>query len=323
MHSRLFEIFGVPFPSYFVLLTTGFMIATACGTLWAKRIGHDPDVIVDLGIAMVIAGVLGARLAHVFFDGFFMDYVHLCTAPAKVAWKITQAECLAPVEPDWLFGGGSDATGIWDAVANVCRPKEADCWAWARFWTGGLTYYGGFVGASLVAVWQLKRDRFPFWRAADMAGMFVPLGLAYGRMGCLLAGCCFGKLCNLPWALRFPPHSPATDKQLELHQLTSTAQASLPVHPTQIYESLGCLMLAAVLIVWFHKRKRYDGHVFLAFAAGYATLRFLLEFLRNDDRGALGGLSTSQIIGLLLLALVVTLHLRLLKSRRPTALSTG
>jgi len=319
MNPGLFELFTIQFPSYFVLLASGFLLATACGTLWAKRMGHDPDVIVDLGIAMVIAGVLGARIAHVLFDGYLGDYVHLCTDPSQVAWKISRAECLAPVEADWIFGGASDATGIWDAVQNVCRPKEADCWAWARFWTGGLTYYGGFIGASLVAVWQLRRDRFPFWKAADMAGMFVPLGLAYGRMGCLLAGCCFGRNCALPWALRFPPHSPAADKQLELHQLHSTSDASLPVHPTQIYESMGCLLLAALLIVYLHPKKRYDGQVFLAFLAGYAVLRFGLEFFRNDDRGAILGLSTSQIIGLGLLTLAGYLHARFVKRLQTVA----
>ncbi len=316
MHPSLFELFGVQFPSYFVLLAAGFMLATACGALWAKRIGHDPDIIVDLGIAMVIAGVLGARIAHVLFDGYLHDYIHLCTDPSQVAWKISKAECLAPVEPDWIFGGGSATTGLWDAVNNVCRPKEADCWAWARFWTGGLTYYGGFIGATLVAVWQLRRDRFPFWRAADMAGMMVPLGLAYGRMGCLLAGCCFGRTCSVPWALRFPSHSPASDKQVELHQLLSASERSLPVHPTQIYESLGCLLLSALLILALHPKKRYDGQVFLGFVAGYASLRFALEFLRNDDRGGLLGLSTSQIIGLCLLLLAAYFHLRLDRALR-------
>lgn len=310
MHPRLFELFSLQFPSYFVLLATGFVLATACGALWAKRVGHDPDVIVDLGIAMVIAGVIGARVAHVLFDGYLMDYVHLCTDPAKVAWKISQAECLAPIEPDILFGGGSPTTGVWDAAKGVCRPREVDCWAWARFWTGGLTYYGGFIGASLVAVWQLRRDRFPFWRAADMAGMFVPLGLGYGRMGCLLAGCCFGRTCALPWSLRFPGHSPASDKQFELHQLANAAQASLPVHPTQIYESLGCLAIATWLIVNLHPRKRYDGQVFVFFVAGYAILRFFLEFFRNDDRGALIGLSTSQIISVVLISAAAAFHWR-------------
>lgn len=320
MHPRLFTFLDIPFPSYFVLLVTGFMLATASGVLWAKRVGENPDVVVDLGISMLIAGVVGARLAHVLFDGYFWDYVHLCTDPSRVTWKITRAECLAPVEGDWIFGGGGGPTGVWDAVSNLCRPREADCWAWTRFWTGGLTYYGGLIAASAVAVWQLRRDRFPFWRAADMAGMVVPLGLGYGRMGCLLAGCCFGRTCGQPWALRFPAHSPAADRQHDLGLLHSASNVPLGVHPTQIYEALGCFAIAAVLLLYAHSRKRYDGQIFLLFILSYAALRFVIEFFRDDDRGGLIGLSTSQLIGLLLIAAAGVVHARLRRRASARAL---
>ncbi len=193
MQGRLFTFFDIPFPSYFVLLLTGFIFATAAGAIWAKRVGQDPDVVVDLGLAMLLAGVVGARLLHVIADGYFWDYVHLCTDPSKVDWKITQAECVT-----------DRYRGVWDAAKGVCHPTETDCWAWAKFWAGGLTYYGGFIGASLAGWWLLKRDRFPFWKAADMAGMVIPIGLGFGRMGCLLAGCCFGLPSKMPWALSFP-----------------------------------------------------------------------------------------------------------------------
>ena len=71
MQGRLFTWFDIPFPSYFVLLLTGFVFATAAGAVWAKRIGQNPDVVVDLGIAMLLAGVAGARLLHVLADGYF------------------------------------------------------------------------------------------------------------------------------------------------------------------------------------------------------------------------------------------------------------
>ena len=56
-----------------------------------------------------------------------------------------------------------------------------------------------------------------FWKAADMAGFAVPLGLAFGRMGCLMAGCCFGETCALPWAISFPGRSPASEEQFKDH----------------------------------------------------------------------------------------------------------
>lgn len=297
MRSQLFRLFDVGAPSYFVLLITGFLFATALGVLWAKRIGRNPDVVVDLGLGMLLAGVAGARLMHVLFDGYFWDYVHLCTDPSLVNWKLTKSECLS-----------ARYDGLWDAAREVCHPKKADCWAWAYFWSGGLTYYGGFIGASVVAWFLLKRDRFPFWKAADMAGFAVPTGLAFGRMGCLLAGCCFGVRSDGPLGLVFPGKSPASEAQFKLGELAHRNMPSLPVLPAQIAESAACLAIAAVCLYVVHPKKRYDGHVFVAFVVLYAAARFVLEFFRADDRGGLLWMSTSQWVGLLLIAAAAAFH---------------
>jgi phosphatidylglycerol:prolipoprotein diacylglycerol transferase len=297
VHPDLFRLFGVAFPSYFVLLLSGFLFATAIGAAWAGRICESADVVVDLGLAMLLAGVAGARLLHVFADGYFMDYVHLCIDPSRVDWPLDKAECLSAAYD-----------GTWDAAKLVCHPKGLDCFAWAKFWAGGLTYYGGLAAASITAWFLLRRDRFPFWKAADMAGFAIPLGLAFGRMGCLLAGCCFGATCDLPWAVSFPWRSAASEGQFKEHLLPTARMWSLPVHPTQVYESVASLAIAAVCLVWVHPRKRYDGQVFAVFLALYAVARFLLEFLRRDDRGGMMGLSTSQLIGLLLLASAAAIH---------------
>ena len=254
-------------------------------------------MIVDLGLAMLLAGVAGSRIIHLPADGYFWDYVHLCTDPARVDWPLDRAECLSTAYD-----------GVWDAAKSVCHPKHTDCFAWAKFWAGGLTYYGGFLGATAGAVWLLRRDKFPFWKAADMAGFAVPLGLAFGRMGCLLAGCCFGAQSNLPWALSFPPRSPASEEQAKNHVLESVRMWSNPVHPTQIYESAASLGIAAVLLFWLLPRKRYDGQVFAGFLVLYAVARFVIEILRRDARGGAGGLSTSQLIGLGLVAGAFAVH---------------
>ncbi len=297
MRPDLFTLASVDFPAYFVLLLSGFFFATAVAAITTRRIGENPDVLVDLGLAMLLFGIVGSRLLHVIADGYFWDYVHLCTNPQIVDWRITQVECTSPVYD-----------GLWDAAKGVCHPKEADCFAWAKFWAGGLTYYGGFIGASAAAWFLLKRDRFPFWKAADLAGVAVPLGLAFGRMGCLLAGCCFGAQSSLPWALSFPPRSPASEAQFKAHELLSSKLWSHPVHPTQVYESALSLAIAAVCLVYVHPRKRYDGQVFVAFLALYAVARFALEVLRRDDRGGVVGLSTSQLIGVALLAAAGLIH---------------
>ena len=295
MRPELFKLFGIEFPSYFVLLFSGFLFATTLGVLWARRIGKSADVIVDLGLAMLLFGVAGARVLHVLADGYFWDYVHLCTDPSLVDLHLSQAECV------------SRAEGTWDAARAICHPQQ-DCFGWAKFWAGGLTYYGGFIGASLGAFFLLRRDKFPFWKAADMAGFAVPLGLCFGRMGCLLAGCCFGAETSLPWALSFPPHSAASEAQFKAHALPSLALWSHPVHPTQIYESAASLGIAAVCLLLVHPNKRYDGQVFVAFLVLYAGARFVLEVLRRDERGGWLGLSTSQLLGVAMVAAALVIH---------------
>jgi len=301
MQGRLFTLLDQGAPSYFVLLVVGFTFATVSGALWAKRIGQDPDVIVDLGLAMLIAGVAGARILHVLVDGYFWDYVHLCTDPSQVTLHLSRAECASP-----------DYNGVWDAARHVCAARDTDCLAWAKFWNGGLTYYGGFVGASWAAWHLLGRDRFPFWKAADMAGMTIPIGLGFGRMGCLLAGCCFGVPTGGPAGLIFPSNSPASEWQNNHGILASKFLHSLPVQPTQIYESAASFGIAGILLFYFHGRKRYDGHVFLAFVGLYAVARFVVEFWRSDDRGGMLGLSTSQLIGVLLIGVAAAAHRRFL-----------
>ncbi len=308
MRSQLFRLFDIGAPSYFVLLVTGFMFAAALGVLWAKRIGKNPDVVVDLALGMLLAGVAGARILHVLVDGYFWDYVHLCTDPSLVDWQISKADCLS-----------SRYDGIWDAAKNVCHPQFSDCFAWAYFWAGGLTYYGGFVGASVLAYFLLKRDNFPFWKAADMAGFAVPAGLAFGRMGCLLAGCCFGIQNNGPLGLVFPPGSPASESQFKRELLTSMKLPSLPVLPTQLGESMASLAIAAFCLLVVHPRKRYDGHVFVVFVILYAIARFILEFFRADDRGGILGLSTSQWVGVVLMAVALAFHHYRLRSLVPLA----
>jgi phosphatidylglycerol---prolipoprotein diacylglyceryl transferase len=296
MHSRLFSLFDYTVSSYTVLVAFGFLLAATMGALWARRVGLNPDVIVDLGLGSVVLGLVGARLLHVVADGYFWDYVHLCTDPSKVAWPVLQGECLHQLD------------GLWDAQANVCRPKQADCWAWAQIWGGGLTFYGGFIAATLGAWWLFRRDRFSLWKGLDMGGMMVPIGLGIGRLGCTLVGCCFGGVCDLPWALGFPGHSPASEWQFRQHLLDTPYAEALPVHPTQLYEAFAALAISAFTILYVHGRKRYDGQVFVVFLVLYACARSLIELWRSDERGGLGWLSTSQWIGVGMLALAFAIH---------------
>ena len=107
--------------------------------------------------------------------------------------------------------------------------------------------------------------------------------------------------------------SPASEAQFRAGMLRSEALPSLPVHPTQLYESAGSLLIALVAYYVIAPRKRYDGQVFVFFLVACSVLRSLLELLRDDERGGLFGLSTSQLISVLIVAACVPLALRLRK----------
>ncbi|MGB5351850.1 MAG: prolipoprotein diacylglyceryl transferase [Polyangiales bacterium] len=294
MRPTLAEIFGEPIPAYFTLLLIGFAVATWLAARLARKEGLNPDTFIDLGLFSVILGVLGARLLHVLVDGYFWDYVHLCTDPSKVAWEITAAQC-------------ARAEGIWDAARELCQPLERDCFAWAAFWRGGLTYYGGLIAAAAFGIWFLKREGVPLYQGMDIAAIGISLGLVFGRLGCFLGGCCFGVNTDGPAGVSFPPFSPASESQWRAGLLEAPALPSLPVHATQLYEGLGCLAITGFLLFWLRPRKRFEGQVMLAFIGLYAILRFLLEFWRADERGELLGLSTSQLLAIPALMLVVGL----------------
>jgi phosphatidylglycerol:prolipoprotein diacylglycerol transferase len=234
---------------------------------------------------------------HVLADGYFWDYVHLCTDPSQVTWEISRAQC-------------EQLDGLWLRGSDRCQPTRRDCFAWAAFWRGGLAYYGGLLAAGLFGITFLKREGFPVRRGLDIASMSICLGLFFGRMGCFLAGCCFGVHTDHAFGLSFPAYSPASESQWRAGLLSAAHLPSLPVHPTQLYEALGCLTLAAYLMLWLRPRKRFDGQLMLVFVGLYALMRFVLEYYRADDRGEILGLSSSQALGLPALLLVAFLWSR-------------
>jgi len=292
MHPRLIDIpTGVDgmgdlvLPSYFTMLAIGLALAIFLARRWGARQGLDPRLIVDFGIWMALWGIVGSRLLHVIADGYFWDYVHVCTDPSLVDWKVDARECAA-------------LQGAWDAAREVCHPIETNCWAWADVTAGGYAYYGGLIAAALFSVYFIRKHRLPGPKMLDMAGWTITLGLAWGRMGCFLASCCFGARTDCPLGVVFPSGSAASRKHWQEGLLDTYRVESLPVHPTQVYESLGSLIIAALVYFAMRPRKRFDGQVFAVAMVAYAVLRFLLEFIRRDDRGSLVGLSTSQLIAI-------------------------
>lgn len=290
----------ISIPGYFGMVAIGFALAIFMFWRIGGRNGINRDSLLDLGLYMVIMGVIGARLLHVVADGQFWNYVHWCTAPNEVVWHITELECRS-----------SGFDGHWDAVERVCRPDNPGarplwerCSLWLQFWQGGLAFYGGFLLASLYGIYFIRKEKLPLLRVLDMSGWAIPFGLAWGRLGCFLNGCCYGSdvapsIETAPsWAVAFPRWSPAWLDHLRTELIPRTAEMSLPLYPTQLMEAIAALAIAAFGYFYLEPRKRFGGEVFLLTCLLYAAARFVLEIFRADARGELLGISTSQLVGI-------------------------
>ena len=169
-----------------------------------------------------------------------------------------------------------------------------------RVWEGGLVFYGGFLLAVATAIGYMRRHQLAPWKTADLFTPSIALGLFFARIGCFMAGCCYGSVTSLPWAVTF------TDPR-------SLARLNAALHPTQLYEA-GSGLALFLFLIWIEKRKAYDGQAFWLFLLLYSLVRFLIEFVRDDPRGFLWGtfLSTSQVIGICLaiLSLFMLFYLR-------------
>ena len=299
MHPS-FDLGFTSLPAYFTLLMAGFTIAI----LWTHKVGMAQGLpgnpILDLGLLMLACGLIGARALHIVADGQFWDYVHLCTDPAKVPALALGRGLRCASDTQCLDAGLGD---VCEATSGMCRQSQ-DCLRVFKIWYGGYAYYGGFLLAVPVGLWFLRLKRMSVWQVSDLASFSIPFGLVWGRVGCLLAGCCFGNPTDSLFGLAFPRHSPAWAKQLAEHRIGELAAHALPVHPTQLYEALASAAICALCYYKVRKGVRFRGEGFFVFMLLYALFRFSVEFLRADDRGLwLGGLlSTSQLISLPLIA---------------------
>jgi phosphatidylglycerol:prolipoprotein diacylglycerol transferase len=178
-------------------------------------------------------------------------------------------------------------------------------------------FHGGFIGAALAVILYTRlHGKQPLWKIADAFAPSIPLGHALGRLGCLMYGCCFGTVCDLPWAIQFPEHSPAFNL---LGQAPTDAAHSLYVHPTQIYSALLNVALYGGL-AWLYRHKRFDGQVFGLYLAGYSINRFVVEFFRGDYQAEqlwFGWVKPGQQLSLFLLPIGIALIILL--RRRPLA----
>lgn len=234
--------------SYGLMVALGFAIGIARFWRVGRRRGFDAGRLLDLAFWGLVAGVVGSRLTFVALNARL--FINACVDPMSVA-------------------AGGQISG---------------CLAAFRFWEGGLVFYGGGLAAGAVALWFCKREGWSFWKLGDLAAPTLAIGHALGRVGCYLAGCCFGAACHAPWGASFPRGSVAFDELQAANDLPPGAAFTPALHPTQLYEAVGEFALFGILLL-LERRARdapRPGRLLLVYLTGYAALRFVVEIFRGD-----------------------------------------
>ena len=240
VYPELFKVGPFTVYTYGVLLAASYLLGLRLAMWRAKKWGLDPNRVLDLGIYIIIAALVGAKLLLLVVD--------------------------------------------FDQFSN---PREL--LNLARL--GGV-FYGGLILAVAVAFWYIYRHRMPFWTTCDVFAPGIALGHVTGRLGCLAAGCCYGKPTEMPWAVVFTNPLAAANVGTPL---------GIPLHPTQVYEAGTSLIILAALLATERRGRRFAGRTFWAYMFLYAVSRYIIEIYRGDPRGTVFGIfSTSQFISVVL-----------------------
>ncbi len=166
-----------------------------------------------------------------------------------------------------------------------------------KIYKGGFVFYGGLVGGILASYIFIRKIKQNYFNWLDCSALVLPLGYIIGRIGCIFAGCCFGKECDLPWAIRFP-------EGVE-------APANILLHPTQVYSILIEVIIWIVLVLTEKRKKLKSGSLFFIWLLLHAFGRLVVEEFRGDFRGdPVLGLSVSSLISILLIVLSTVWLLR-------------
>ena len=206
-------------------------------------------------------------------------------------WTASRRGLLDGFPPDKVYD-----VGLWVLIGTVIGARALHVISYwdqefaGRPWIailnlrqGGLVFYGGFLGAAAAVLLFCAFKKEPLWRIADMLAPSTALGSVFGRIGCLMTGCCYGSACTLPWAIHFP---------------TDHTTHGSPVHPSQIYDSLTNLAVYGVL-EWAYRRKRFDGQIFAGWLLIYPLARSMTELFRGDyalSERFIGGLTPAQLL---------------------------
>lgn len=170
-----------------------------------------------------------------------------------------------------------------------------------RFDKGGLMFYGGLFGAILAIVLFSRLKKVNLIDLLDMCAAILPLGHAFGRCGCFLNGCCYGRVADCAISVTYPPNSPAWSEQVLSGAISRGAATSLPVLPSQLIEA-GANLILFIALFSVIRNKPARGLVSGLYLVCYAVIRFFTETLRSDPRMTVGIFSISQFLSLLVFA---------------------
>jgi phosphatidylglycerol:prolipoprotein diacylglycerol transferase len=251
MHPILFQIGNWPVYSYGVLLALAYLAGLQLAVVRARRVGLDPARVMDLGIYLIIAALIGAKLMLV-----AVDFSYFRAQPRE--------------------------------LLSLVR-------------AGGV-FYGGLIAAFVTALWLVGRYKLPRWTTGDLIAPGIALGHVVGRLGCLLAGCCYGRPTDVAWAITF------TDPVASVNVGTPL---QIPLHPTQLYDAGAELLILAGLLIFERRGRPFPGRTFWLYMLLYAISRYIIENYRGDERGVIFHMSTSQFVSILIVPLSLVMLWRL------------
>lgn len=264
MFPELFKIPGLDFTvnTYGALIAIAFLAGLYVMGRQASQDKLDKNRLYDLGLWVLVASLVGSKLLM--------------------------------IVTDW-----DDFKGDWRQFFSLDFLRSMG------------VFYGGFIGAVIASIVVMRIYKLPWWRTADAFAPGIAIGQAIGRLGCFSAGCCWGKPTTSFLGIHFTDKGHETTSvptivehlplaiQQEWAQRLGGLNAPVHLHPVQLYETVATLIIFVVLLIMARKRKFY-GQIVLAYAFLYAIARFIIEFWRDDPRGAVLGLSTSQFVAVLI-----------------------
>jgi len=210
----------------------------------------------------------------------------LWTAAKRAPQAGVSGELVADLVVPWLLLGSVLGARTMFVVTYWNDEFAGKPW-WEIFMIqrGGLVFYGGLIGAALAVIIFAAVKKVSVWKLGDILAPSIALGSAFGRIGCLMNGCCYGRACDLPWAIHFPADH-ITHGQ--------------PVHPTEIYDCLLNLCLYGVLAWLFRCHRKFDGQIFAIYLLCYAVTRSTVELFRGDysDAHLHDGLTPAHLLSI-------------------------